>query len=166
MKAEERLFTSLVNENKDKIFRICCYYVEDPDSRKDLYQEVLLNIWKGFKSFRGEASYLTWMLRITINTALRFLSKERSKRKKEIEYGQEIEHENGSEKDDGINQLNELHRAINRLPLIDMMIVSLMLEGADANQIAKVIGLTPANVRVRIHRAKAQIRKIVEGGEI
>ena len=166
MKAEEQLFTSLINENKDKIFRICCYYIADEHSRKDLYQEVLVNIWKGFRSFRGEAAYLTWMLRITVNTALRFLSKERSKAKKENEYAQEISYENEQEKEDGINQLNKLHKAINKLPLIDMIIVSLMLEGADYGQIAKVIGITSANVRVRLHRAKAQIKKVVEGGEL
>lgn len=165
MKVDEQLFTTLIRENRDKLFRICCYYISDNESRKDLYQEALMNIWKGFRSFRGEASYLTWMLRITVNTALKFISKERSRRQKGMQYASEqklriddrIEH---------MDQLNLLHRGISKLPLVDMIIISLFLEDMNSKEIATITGLTDSNVRVRIHRAKAQLKKLIEGGEL
>lgn len=165
MKVDEQLFTTLINENKDKLFRICCYYVSDSESRKDLYQEALVNIWKGFKTYRGEASYLTWMLRITVNTALKFISRERSRRQKGIQYAVEQQH---SSLDSGNNmeQLNLLQKGINQLPLVDMIIVSLFLEETNSKEIAKITGLTDSNVRVRIHRAKAQLKQLIKGGEL
>lgn len=165
MKVDEQLFTMLIDENKDKLFRICCYYVADDESRKDLYQEALINIWKGFSSFRGEASYLTWMLRITVNTALKFISKERSLQLKGKQYAKE-QQQGVKEIDESMEQLNLLHRGISQLPLVDMIIISLFLEDTGSKEIAKITGLTDSNVRVRVHRAKAQLKKLIEGGEL
>jgi len=75
MKKGKKIFTNLIKENKDRIYRICCYYLADDEARKDLYQETLLNLWKGYKTFKGEASFSTWAFRITVNTALAFISK-------------------------------------------------------------------------------------------
>ena len=165
MKVDEQLFTRLIDENKDKLFRMCCYYVADEESRKDLYQEALINIWKGFKTYRGEASYLTWMLRITVNAALKFISKERSYQKK----GKQFANEQRLEVEDHDLQMEYVHllqKAINQLPLVDMIIISLFLEETSSKEIAKITGLTDSNVRVRVHRAKAQLKKLIEGGEL
>lgn len=165
MKIDEQLYTTLIRENKDKLFRICCYYISDSEGRKDLYQEALINIWKGFRSFRGEASYLTWMLRITVNTALKFISRERSRQQKGRQYTseQKLEFEDDNE---NMDQLNLLHKGISKLPLVDMIIISLFLEDIKSREIAKITGLTDSNVRVRIHRSKAQLKKLIEGGEL
>lgn len=165
MKVDEQLFTRLIDENKNKLFRICCYYVSDPDSRKDLYQEALINIWKGFKTYRGEASYLTWMLRITVNTAFKFISKERSHQQK----GKQFVSEQRPEVEDAevhMEHVRLLQKAINQLPLVDMIIISLFLEETSSKEIAKITGLIESNVRVRIHRAKEQLKKIIEGGRL
>jgi RNA polymerase sigma-70 factor (ECF subfamily) len=77
MKKTEHNFSRLVEENKDKIYRICCYYLSNDEDRKDLYQEALLNLWKAFKSFREESAFSTWAFRITVNTALQFLNREK-----------------------------------------------------------------------------------------
>ncbi len=165
MKVDEQLFTILIHENKDRLFRICCYYVANEESRKDLYQEALINIWKGFKTYRGEASYLTWMLRITVNTALKFISRERSRQQKGTQYAVEQQY-SFVDSDENMEQLNLLQKGINQLPLVDMIIFSLFLEETSSKEIAKITGLTDSNVRVRIHRAKAQLKKLIEGGEL
>lgn len=165
MKVDEQLFTMLIRENKDKLFRICCYYVSDPENRKDLYQEALMNIWKGFKTFRGEASHLTWMLRITVNTALKFISKERSRQQKGMQYTKDQKLE-AVDAGDNMGQMNLLQKGINQLQLVDMIIISLFLEGTSSKEIATITGLTDSNIRVRIHRAKAQLKKLIEGGEL
>ena len=70
------------------------------------------------------------------------------------------------ENDESMEQLNLLHRGISQLPLVDMIIISLFLEDTGSKEIAKITGLTDSNVRVRIHRAKAQLKKLIEGGEL
>jgi len=166
MEKGKQFFSSLIEEHKDKIYRICCYYLSDEEDRKDLYQEALLNIWKGFKKFRGDATFSTWMFRITVNTALKFLSKKRIQQQKTIQYADQLMAENKIVKNDGLDKINLLHNGISKLPLIDMIIISLVLEEVSSKEIAKFTGLTDNNVRIRIHRAKETLKKLIEGGEL
>ena len=123
MKKEENIFSNLIEENKDKIFRICCYYVANEEDRKDLYQETLLNVWKGYKSFRKESTFSTWSFRIAVNTALAFLSKKRSMQQKSARYS-EIVKTQEIEKQKSLKEINLLHKGISQLPLLDMIIIS------------------------------------------
>ncbi len=164
MKKDENIFSNLIEENKDKIFRICCYYVANEEDRKDLYQETLLNIWKGYKSFRKESTFSTWSFRITVNTALAFLSKKRSIQQKSKRYSEIVETRK-IEKQKSLEEINLLHKGISQLPLLDMIIISLVLEEETSKEIAVITGLTETNVRVRIHRAKEKLKELLKGGE-
>ena len=164
MKKDENIFSNLIEENKDKIFRICCYYVANEEDRKDLYQETLLNIWKGYKSFRKESTFSTWSFRITVNTALAFLSKKRSIQQKSKRYSEIVETRK-IEKQKSLVEINLLHKGISQLPLLDMIIISLVLEEETSKEIAVITGLTETNVRVRIHRAKEKLKELLKGGE-
>jgi|SaaInlV_200m_DNA_2_1039689.scaffolds.fasta_scaffold22333_2 RNA polymerase sigma-70 factor (ECF subfamily) len=164
MEKGENIFTNLIEANKDKIYRICCYYVADEEDRKDLYQETLLNIWKGYKSFRGEAAFSTWVFRITVNTALLFLNKKRSIQQKAALFIESVENEE-NETYRNHEEINLLHKGINQLPLLDMIIISLVLEEVSSKEIALITGLTEPNVRVRVHRAKAKLKELLKGGE-
>ena len=62
--------------------------------------------------------------------------------------------------------INLLQWGISRLPLLDMIIISLVLEESSSKEIAKITGLTESNVRVRIHRAKEKLKELIEGGEL
>ena len=166
MEKGKQFFSSQIEEHKDKIYRICCYYLSDEEDRKDLYQEALLNIWKGFKTFRGDASFSTWMFRITVNTALKFLSKKRSQQQKTTQYADQLMAGNKIVENDGLDKINLLHKGISKLPLIDMIIISLVLEEVSSKEIAKFTGLTDNNVRIRIHRAKEALKKLIEGSEL
>lgn len=165
MNKTEHSFSRLVEENKDKIYRICCYYLSNDEDRKDLYQEALLNLWKAFKSFREESAFSTWAFRITVNTALQFLSREKRLKTSRKNYSSQ----NISQEDKSLiteqNEIEILHKSILQLPLIDMIVISLVLEEVSSKEIAKIIGLTDTNVRVRIHRAKNVLKKIIEGGK-
>ena len=164
MKKTEHNFSRLIDENKDKIYRICCYYLSNDEDRKDLYQETLLNLWKAFKSFREESAFSTWAFRITVNTALQFISKEKRLKtsRKDISVSDINQEDNPLSTER--NEIEILHKSILQLPLIDMIIISLVLEEVPSKDIAKIIGLTDTNVRVRIHRAKNTLKKIIEGG--
>lgn len=160
----ENIFANLIEVNKDKIFRICCYYMADEEDRKDLYQETLLNIWRGYKSFKGQAAFSTWAFRITVNTALAFLSKRRRIQEKTSQYAELVKRQEQSLENNRIEAIDLLHKGINKLPLLDMIIISLVLEESSSKEIAEITGLTESNVRIRIHRTKEKLKQILEGG--
>jgi RNA polymerase sigma factor (sigma-70 family) len=163
MDYDENIFSNLIEENKDKIYRICCYYISGEEERKDLYQEVLLNIWKGFRSFKKEAAFSTWVFRIAVNTALAYLTKKRSIQKRKLQYADFIKTQESKTELSGIEEINILHKGISDLPLLDMIIISLVLEEVSSKEIAKITGLTESNVRVRTHRAKEKLKELLKG---
>jgi len=165
MEKTEHNFSRLIEENKDKIYRICCYYLSNDEDRNDLYQETLLNLWKAFKSFREESAFSTWAFRITVNTALKFISKDKRLNATKKSYSSQDLSIEDSNKISEQNEIDILNKSILQLPLIDMIIISLVLEEVPSKEIAKIIGLTDSNVRVRIHRAKNTLKNIIEGGE-
>jgi len=165
MEKTEHNFSRLIEENKDKIYRICCYYLSNDEDRNDLYQETLLNLWKAFKSFREESAFSTWAFRITVNTALKFISKDKRLNATKKSYSSQDLSIEDSNKISEQNEIDILNKSILQLPLIDMIIISLVLEEVPSKEIAKIIGLTDSNVRVRIHRAKNALKNIIEGGE-
>jgi RNA polymerase sigma factor (sigma-70 family) len=76
----ENAFLTGVEQNKQKLLRVCSVYGEDDDEKKDLFQESLIQIWQSMSSFEGRSSLSTWMFRITLNVCLRLQSKESKKR--------------------------------------------------------------------------------------
>ena len=68
MKDIELQFTKMVKEYRKTIYTICYFYSKDSEEVNDLYQEILINLWKGFEKFRGESSLKTWIWRVSLNT--------------------------------------------------------------------------------------------------
>lgn len=161
---KEPAFRKLYDEYRDRIYRMCCYYVSGEEDRKDLYQEVLHNIWKGLGDFRGESALSTWVYRVTVNSSLAFIAKQKTRKEKSVEFGEFVRSRpRSSEGVGGRSDIDLLYRAIAKLPLIDMIIMSLVLEEASTKEIASATGLTESNVRVRIHRAKDRLKGLIEG---
>lgn len=165
MENGKKIFANLIEENKDRIYRICCYYLADEEDRKDLFQDALLNIWKGFKTFRSEASFSTWAFRITVNTALAFISKKRKYQQKNLKFAEVLEQKKSKKDIDSNEAINQLQHNIGKLPLLDMIIISLVLEENSSKEIAAITGLTESNVRVRIHRSKEKLKEMMKGGK-
>lgn len=161
---KEAAFRKLYDEYRDRIYRMCCYYVSGEEDRKDLYQEVFHNLWKGLESFRGDSTLSTWAYRVTVNSALSFLARARSRNETPAEYAELIRSRRLPDERDADDEAIDLLRgAIAELPLVDMILMSLVLEGASTREIARTTGLTEGNVRVRIHRSKEKLRRLIEG---
>jgi len=165
MSSKENRFKQLFEENKDRVFRICCSYVRSDHNRQDLFQEIFLNIWKNLESFRKESHINTWIYRISINTAITFcrLQSKNDKRCQEIK--EEIildEEKNLTQHHILEEELQHMFTAINALPVLEKSIVSLVLEGVSHAQIAEICGISEVNVRVKFHRIKKKIKKKME----
>ena len=77
-KDKEIEFSRLVKEHKDTIYTVCYMFSQDKDEVNDLFQDVLINLWKGYGSFRGESKLDTWIWRVSLNTCI---SADRKKKK-------------------------------------------------------------------------------------
>lgn len=159
-------FNQLFEDNKDRVFRICCAYVRNDQNRKDLFQEIFLNVWKNLKSFRNESHINTWIYRISINTSINFcrLQSSNDKRCEEIKHEVlSVDEKELSYKFKQEEELEKMFAAINELPLLEKTIISLHLEGIDHGGIAEICGINEGNVRVRFHRSKKKLKQIMEG---
>ena len=73
MNEQEQMFLKLVEEHKHIIYKVCFMYASEKETINDLYQEVMLNLWKGFPRFRGDSKPTTWVYRIAVNTCVSWL---------------------------------------------------------------------------------------------
>ena len=162
LKKEER-FNKIVVENKERILRICRYYNANIADQKDMHQEILINIWKSLDHYRGEASINTWVYRVAVNTALSYTGKAFREMKLMVDAETEnlhlvINDNELEQKQMEEEQLILLKIELNTLSVIDKALVSLMLEGLSMKEISDVIGISESNVKVKIHRIKAQLK--------
>ena len=124
MKTLELEFTQLVKEYKNTIYTVCYMFSEDSEEVNDLFQETLVNMWRGFKSFKGESSIATWIWRITLNTCI---SSERKKKTNQL-VPLSVNINLFDSTDDDNRQIQMLHERISRLKPFDRAIVLLWLE--------------------------------------
>lgn len=169
MQYKEERFKKLISDNQHKIRNICKYYAPSESECKDMYQEILINIWKSLDSFRGEASIDTWVYRVAINTSLNYAGKHFRHMKLNVD----IDAESLKlllEEDDREIYLKEekfelLQTELNQLSVIDKALMGLVLEGLATKEIAEIIGITEPNVRVKIHRIKECLQLKLKGFE-
>lgn len=160
---KEQLFHDIYLDNKDKIYRICCFYVQDEEDRKDLFQEVLTNIWRGLDRFEGRSKVSTWIYRIAVNTSMAYFRKQFRESNKKEGFEQDLENETvetSSEHEQ--DSIRRLHLAISGLNKLEKAIVSLMLEEVPQKEIAEVMGFSENNIRVKIHRIKNKLKSILK----
>ncbi len=147
-------FETIYNQYWDRIFRLCMGYVNDEELAKDLCQETFIKVWKNLSSFRGDSAITTWIFRIATNTCLRQI--ERNKIRVSSKLNENLAEEKLPDKE---SQIKLLYRFISELPEVDRIIISLELDNINQSEIAQIVGLSPGNIRVRIHRIKEQLTK-------
>ncbi len=165
MIGDEIKFINLINEHQGLIHKVCLMYESDREARNDLFQEIVLQLWKSFPTFRGESKITTWMYRIALNTAISgFRKQNRHVKTEDLNEG----HFNISEQyagDDGEENAQRLQWAMRQLSDIERAMVMMALEEIPYEEIAETIGITQNNVRVRMNRIREKLRKLmnVEG---
>nr|WP_299068577.1 RNA polymerase sigma factor [uncultured Allomuricauda sp.] len=155
----ENTYLNMLDSLQERIFRICISYAKDTEDAKDLFQEVLVNIWKSLPNFKGDSSLSTWVYRITINVSLRFktnLIKDRIKfshaNSIEIERVETREEERPDEE-----KLLLLRACVRSLNEVDKAITTLFLEELSYREISTITGLKENTVAVRIKRIKKKL---------
>lgn len=155
MNNNEVEFTKIVRENKGTVFTVCYMFSKDDDEVNDMFQEVLVNLWKGFGSFKGESKVETWIYRVALNTCI---SMERKKKRRGKSVPLSMEANLYLDRDTKSLQIRQLHKRIQKLGIIDRAIVLMWLEDMSYEEIADVIGITAQNVGVKLHRIKEELK--------
>jgi RNA polymerase sigma-70 factor, ECF subfamily len=158
---EEKKFINLINEHQGLIYKICFMYENDKDAREDLFQEIVLQLWKSASSFRGEAKVTTWMYRIALNTAISGYRKQTRSPKTEDLRELHFNISENNSGDDHEDDLHKLHWAIRQLSEIERAMIMMGLEEVPYEEIAETIGITQNNVRVRMNRIREKLKKLM-----
>ena len=132
-------------------------FSNNEDDVADLYQEILVNLWKGFTKFRGESNIRTWIYRISLNTCISF---ERKKHRKVDTIPLTMDINLFEDSDDDTKQVQLLKNRINKLGPFDRAIVLLWLENLSYDEIGNIVGITAKNVSVRLVRIKEQLKNM------
>lgn len=151
-----RLFEATVADHDAMIRRICLGYAHTPQDLDDLYQDVLVNIWRGLPSFRSDSSIRTWVYRIALNTCVSTL-RIRSKQPPQTSLDEVILVPDQSQ--DKKEAVKELYECIATLGPIDKAIVMMWLDEYSYDEIADTVGLKRNNVATRLHRAKEKLKE-------
>ena len=150
-------FVRTIKENEGVIFKITTIYTDNREDQRDLYQDIVYQLWKSFDAFRGEAKFSTWMYRIALNTAL-----SRIKKNKRKGHALPIEQVvlTQTELYDTVfeERIKILYEQIHQLNVLEKGLMLLLLEGKSYSEIAEITGLTPSNVGTRISRIKTKLK--------
>jgi len=157
----EKEFTQLVNDHRALIFKVCNLYCADHENRRDLFQEVVLQLWKSFPGFRRESAGSTWIYRVALNTAISNFRKESKKPDRRSITLEEFEIPDMSGTDDK-ERRSALNLAIDKLTEIEKAIIMLYLDEKSYDEISEIIGITVSNVGVRLNRIKNKLSKLIK----
>ena len=157
MNALERQFAQTVTEHKSTIYTVCYMFSQDADEVNDLFQEVLVNLWKGFEGFEHRSDIKTWIYRVALNTCI---SIDRKKKRRSSEVRLTMDINLFKDCDEDTKQVDMLHKRISKLQPFDRAIVLLWLENLSYEEIGQIVGITTKNVSVRLFRIREQLKQM------
>ncbi|HEY5511259.1 MAG TPA: sigma-70 family RNA polymerase sigma factor [Prolixibacteraceae bacterium] len=158
-------FLRNITLNQGIIHKVTRIYCDDEDDRKDLFQEILIQLWKSYDKFREQSKFSTWMYRVAINTAITNFKKDvKSRKKSEIEKDLYLlaDEPYDEEKEE---HLKLLYEAINQLTGIEKSITLLYLEDKSYEEISEITGISQNYVRVKMNRIKKKLESFVKSKE-
>ncbi|MDE7414679.1 MAG: sigma-70 family RNA polymerase sigma factor [Muribaculaceae bacterium] len=156
--SQERRFSQIIQDYGSIISGISFSYSNNPEDMKDLRQDIMINIWKGLKNFRGDSSLSTWIYRVALNTCVSTI---RTKSRKVQVISLETNMDIADEEDRSRQEKTEwLHSKIASLSPLDKAIITMWLDDRKYEEIAEVTGISRNNVAVRINRIKEKLSKL------
>lgn len=162
----EKEFLQIITENQGIIHKVCSIYCDLEEDRRDLFQEILVQLWKSYPSFRNESKFSTWMYRVALNTAITSFKKDKRQPDKSG-----ISYENLQLADEMYDtrteeQIRILSKAVSQLTGIEKSIILLFLEDKKYEEIAEITGITQNYVRVKMNRIKKKLKLLMDTDEI
>jgi RNA polymerase sigma-70 factor, ECF subfamily len=153
----ERIFSEWLAGHKGILFKVVHAYAFEHADRQDLFQEIVIQVWRSVNAFRGDSSVPTWIYRVALNTAIAWTRKEgrHQRGKEQLEVVEGLLTTASAEKRDP--RVEWLYHQIAQLKDVDRSVALLLLDGISYKEIAAIVGLTESNVGVKINRIKSAL---------
>ncbi|MDN5213356.1 sigma-70 family RNA polymerase sigma factor [Fulvivirgaceae bacterium BMA12] len=155
---EKNEFISVIKQHRNLIYKICSTYCQNPDNRKDIEQEILLQLWRSFQKFDGRVKMSTWIYKVALNTAVYYYRNDR-KRTRGIAINEAVislpDEEYNTDLD---REIALVYQFIEKLNEIDKALVLLYLDNYKYKEIANVLGISETNVGSKISRIKKYLK--------
>lgn len=158
MKDLDSEFERMVRENRSTIYTVCYMFSNDQDEVADLFQEVLINLWKSLPSFEERGDVRSWIYRVSLNVCISLDRKKQ--RHKTVPLTMDINPYEETETNQNSRQMDMLRQRIARLGQYDRAIILLWLENMSYEEIAAIMGITVKNVSVRLYRIKEELKNM------
>ena len=157
MKSTEAEFEKIVRDHKRRIYTVCYMFSQDQSEVEDLFQDILVNIWRDLESFKGDKYLATWIWKVSLNTCINHSKKSKKEGKKipldvDINLYEDVDAES--------LQIRQLHERIGQLGYMDRSLVLLWLENLTYDEIGAILGVSANNVAVRLVRIKEKLKKM------
>lgn len=158
---EKDKFIEVIKDNQKLIFKICYSYCSNPENRKDLQQEILMQLWNSFSKFDGRVKVSTWIYRIALNTAISYYRTDCKHKNKNVTIDASIislsifEYDS-SDQDEKIAMLYEFIDSLNEM---DKALILLYLDDIKQKEIADILGISETNVATKISRIKKRLNE-------
>ncbi|WP_412985686.1 RNA polymerase sigma factor [Pontimicrobium sp. IMCC45349] len=156
-------FIKTIDEHKKIIYKIVTSYCQNKEDRKDLEQEIIIQLWNSYDNYNSNYKYSTWMYRIALNVAISFYRKEKKWSIKNDFYNEnsifKIEEDTNEEQTELDYHLKLLQEFIHNLNELNRALMLLYLEEKSYEEIAEILGITKTNVATKISRIKLKLKK-------
>ena len=154
-------FSEIINNNQGILYKIANTYCENSEDRKDLIQEISIQIWKSLDRYNNESKLSTWIYRIALNVSISHYRKKKNQEQK-------------STMDNSIHQswinvdarneypsedVERLHGFINQLNELDKALILLYLDEKSHGEMSEILGISETNVATKISRIKKKLKQ-------
>ena len=148
--------------HKGILYKVCRLYQDREEDRRDLLQEILAQLWISYDSFRGESAFSSWMYRVALNTAIVFLKRSRRESDRVIhgvypDLAEELRPVREQEE-----RLAIFYKAVAQLDRLEKALIFLYMEGHAGKDMAEILGVSHASVRVKLSRVKDKLQTIIK----
>jgi RNA polymerase sigma factor (sigma-70 family) len=150
-------FIELIENNKKMIYKVSHMYCDSIIDKKDLFQDIISNLWISYPTFQNKSKISTWIYRVSLNTAITWF-RYYTKQSRSIEYTNLIPNLADETDSTGAELYDQLYSAINSLGKIDKAVMLLLLDEYSYEEIAEIIGISKTNVATKISRIKLRLR--------
>jgi RNA polymerase sigma-70 factor (ECF subfamily) len=158
----EKQFINLLNQHGGILYKVCKIYCNDLDERKDLYQEIVLQLWRAFPGFQNQSNVSTWLYRVAMNTAISNFRKGQRKRQPTPFSHLPFPVADLLEDPEPPDRLSQLYAAIEQLSVVEKAFVLLYLEDKSYEEMAAVLGISKSNVGVKLSRIKTKLEVLIK----
>ncbi|HEX4780730.1 MAG TPA: RNA polymerase sigma factor [Usitatibacter sp.] len=157
---EERRFLELLAGHRAILHKVAYGYCRDPEDRRDLVQEMAIELWRSFPRFDGRVLFTTWAYRVALNVAISHFRGERRRIRDTIPFDEVLDlGVDDPLLDTASDNMRVLRRLIDGLDALNRALILLYLDGNTAEEIAAILGISPANVTTRVNRVKNELQR-------